>query len=158
MFSPPMPCTVKKTFEAARETGNFLIAQVKANQPILHEKLEEICAADPPADIAAAGRARWKVENETFNVLKNNGYNLEHNFGHGKQTLASVLVALNLLAFAIHNACTLMEPTWRAAWQLLGARTRLFEHIRTITAYLVFPSWDSLFRSIRTGLPPPQTA
>ena len=43
-------------------------------------------------------------------------------------------------------------------WQLLGARTRLFEHIRTITAYLVFPSWDSLFRSIRTGLPPPQTA
>jgi hypothetical protein len=110
------------------------------------------------ADIAAAGRARWKVENETFNVLKNNGYNLEHNFGHGKQTLASVLVALNLLAFAIHNACTLMEPTWQAAWQLLGARTRLFEHIRTITAYLVFPSWDSLFRSIRTGVPPPQTA
>jgi hypothetical protein len=110
------------------------------------------------ADIVAAGRARWKVENETFNVLKNNGYNLEHNFGHGKQTLASVLVVLNLLAFAIHNACTLMEPAWQAAWRHLGARTRLFEHIRTITAYLVFPSWDSLFRSIRTGLPPPHTA
>ena len=37
------------------------------------------------ADIAASGRARWKVENETFNVLKTNGYNLEHNFGHGSQ-------------------------------------------------------------------------
>ena len=50
--SPPMPCTVKKTFEAARDTGNVLIAQVKANQPILHETLEAICNAEPPADSA----------------------------------------------------------------------------------------------------------
>ena len=38
------------------------------------------------AELAACGRARWKIENETFNVLKTNGYNLEHNFGHGKKT------------------------------------------------------------------------
>jgi hypothetical protein len=105
------------------------------------------------AKIAACGRARWKVENETFNVLKNNGYNLEHNFGHGKETLASLLVALNLLAFAMHNACDLMTASWRAAREKVGARTRLFEHIRTLTAYLVFPSWTSLFHSIRTGVP-----
>jgi hypothetical protein len=49
------------------------------------------------AELAACGRARWKIENETFNVLKTGGYNLEHNFGHGKQTLASVLVVLNRL-------------------------------------------------------------
>ena len=109
------------------------------------------------AEITACGRARWKVENETFNVLKNQGYNLEHNFGHGKKTLASLLVVLNLLAFAMHNACDLAVAAWRDAKQKLGARTRLFEHIRTITAYLVFPSWASLFRSIRTGVPPPQT-
>ena len=36
------------------------------------------------AELAACGRARWKIENETFNVLKNNGYHLEHNFGHGQ--------------------------------------------------------------------------
>ena len=47
--------------------------------------------------------ARWKIENETFNVLKNKGYNLEHNFGHGKETLASVLVTLNLLAYNFHT-------------------------------------------------------
>ena len=42
---------------------------------------------DTVVELAACGRARWKIENETFNVLKNNGYNLEHNFGHGKQNL-----------------------------------------------------------------------
>lgn len=108
------------------------------------------------AELAACGRARWKIENETFNVLKNNGYNLEHNFGHGKDTLASLLVSLNLLAFAMHNACDLAEAGWQEGRQKVGAKMRLFEHIRTITAYFVFPSWGSLFRTIRTGRPPPQ--
>ena len=47
------------------------------------------------------------THHETFNVLKTNGYNLEHNFGHGKQTLAAILVVLNLLAFAFHTAARL---------------------------------------------------
>ena len=63
--------------------------------------------ADTVAELAACGRARWKIENETFNVLKTNGYNLEHNFGHGKQTLASIFLTLNLLAFAFHTAAHL---------------------------------------------------
>jgi hypothetical protein len=62
--------------------------------------------ADTIAELAACGRARWKIENETFNVLKTNGYNLEHNFGHGKQTLASVFLTLSLLAFAFHTAAS----------------------------------------------------
>jgi hypothetical protein len=57
--------------------------------------------ADTVVELAACGRARWKIENETFNVLKTNGYHLEHSFGHGKQNLAAILVSLNLLAFAI---------------------------------------------------------
>jgi divalent metal cation (Fe/Co/Zn/Cd) transporter len=80
---------------------------------------------------------------------------LEHNFGHGKETLASILVALNLLAFAMHNACDLIESLWQRARERLGARARLFEHIRSITAYYVFPSWHSLLRTIVTGVPPP---
>jgi hypothetical protein len=51
-------------------------------------------------ELAACGRARWKIENETFNVLKNKGYTLEHSFGHGKQKLSAILVSLNRLAFA----------------------------------------------------------
>lgn len=107
------------------------------------------------AELAACGRARWKIENETFNVLKTGGYHLEHNFGHGKDTLSSILVALNLLAFAMHNACDLIESLWRKARERLGARARLFEHIRSITAYHLFPSWHSLLRTILTGVPPP---
>ena len=100
------------------------------------------------AELAACGRARWKIENETFNVLKTNGYNLEHNFGHGKATLASVLVTLNLLAFAFHTAARLAVLAWREAVVARGATYRFFEHLRTVTAYLVFETWDHLLRSI----------
>ena len=100
------------------------------------------------AELAASGRARWKIENETFNVLKTNGYNLEHNFGHGKETLALVLVALNLLAFACHTAARLAVLAWREAVIARGATYRFFEHLRTVTAYVVFETWDHLLRSI----------
>jgi Na+-transporting methylmalonyl-CoA/oxaloacetate decarboxylase gamma subunit len=100
------------------------------------------------AGLAACGRARWKIENETFNVLKTGGYNLEHNFGHGKKTLASVLVVLNLLAFAIHAAARLAVRAWKAAMETAGAVYRFFEHLRIVTAYVVFQNWDHVLRSI----------
>src|SRR5271165_1893508 len=100
------------------------------------------------AELAACGRARWKIENETFNVLKTNGYNLEHNSGHGKKTLASVLVTLNLLAFAFHTAACLGDLAWRAAVIARGPTYRFFEHLRTITAYVVFRDWPHLLQSI----------
>ena len=68
-----MLCTVKKTFEAARDTGNFLIAQVKANQQILYETLDAICTAEPPTDSAETvernrhGRQEHRMV-ETFDV------------------------------------------------------------------------------------------
>ena len=111
---------------------------------------------DTVAELAACGRARWKIENETFNVLKHRGYHLEHNFGHGKKTLASVLVALNLLAFALHGACDLIETLWQRARQRLGSRIRMFEHLRTITCYRVFPSWTALMTLLATGSAPPR--
>jgi hypothetical protein len=103
---------------------------------------------DTVAELAACGRARWKIENETFNVLKTNGYNLGHNFGHGKDSLASVLVTLNLLAFAFHTAAYLGVLAWRAAVIARGVRYRFFEHLRTITAYVVFRDWTHLLQSI----------
>jgi hypothetical protein len=105
-------------------------------------------SADTVAELAACGRARWKIENETFNVLKTGGYNLEHSFGHGKQTLANVLVALNLLAFAFHTAAYLTVLAWRAAVVARGPKYRFFEHLRTITTYVVFQHWDHLLQSI----------
>ena len=62
---------------------------------------------DTIVELAACGRARWKIENESFNTLKTKGYNLEHNFGHGKANLSAILATLNLLAFAFHTVAEL---------------------------------------------------
>jgi hypothetical protein len=94
------------------------------------------------------------THHETFNVLKTKGYNLEHNFGHGRQNLAAVLATLNLLAFACHTICELAETIWRQALQQIGARSRFFEHLRTITVYLVFQSWNDLLLTIVTATAP----
>ena len=85
------------------------------------------------AEIAACARARWKIENESFNILKNNGYHLEHNFGHGKQNLAMLFAAMNLLAFAMHTVCDCLEDLWVEAREAKRARKRFFEHMRIPT-------------------------
>jgi hypothetical protein len=108
------------------------------------------------ADIAAAGRARWKIENETFNVMKNHGYELEHNFGHGETFLAMTLAALNLLAFAWHSALDIVEPSWQAARQAAAKRSSFFAHILTLTSYVVFPSWSALLEALTTFTIPPE--
>jgi hypothetical protein len=60
-------------------------------------------ADDTVAEVVLAGRTQWKVENENNNTLKTKGYNLEPNFGHGKQHLASFLATLNLLSLLFHT-------------------------------------------------------
>jgi len=81
-------------------------------------------APDNVAGLAAAGRARWKIENENNNVLKNRGYHLEHNFGHGKEHLASLLATMNLLAFGLHTLLELTDENYRLIRNKWGARRR----------------------------------
>ena len=111
---------------------------------------------DNVAELAAAGRARWKVENETFNVLKTKGYNLEHNFGHGKDNLSALLVTMNLLAFAWHTLCDLTVRAWQKARQRIATRKRFFQDLGAITGYLLFPNWAALIRTMIDGEPPPE--
>ena len=108
------------------------------------------------AESAACGRARWKIENETFNVLKTKGYHLEHNFGHGKQHLASILVTLNLLAFAFHTTCDIADELWRAAREKLGPRYSFFNNLASITNFLIFDSWHDLLLTLAFAKPPPR--
>jgi hypothetical protein len=107
------------------------------------------------AAMAAAGRARWKIENEAFNTLKTKGYNLEHNFGHGMQHLAAVLATLNLLAFACHTVCDLSGAAWQAARRELVTRQTFFQTMIALTKYLVFPSWEHLLDTMAFARPPP---
>jgi hypothetical protein len=87
--------------------------------------------------------------------MKNHGYELEHNFGHGETFLAMTLAALNLMAFAWHTALDLLEPPWRAAREAATKRTSFFAHIVTLTAYVVFPSWQVFLESLATFTIPP---
>lgn len=100
--------------------------------------------ADTVEDVADAGRARWKVENEGFNVLKNQGYEFEHNFGHGHQHLSAVLLTMLFLAFLFHSVLHLTCAMYQAIRQALGARRNFFNDLRALTRYLYFASWDDL--------------
>ena len=111
---------------------------------------------DTVVALATCGRARWKIENESFNTLKTKGYNLEHNFGHGHQHLSAVLAILNLLAFAFHTVADLTHDLWLQAVNKAGARSRFFERLRAITVFLVFPSWHSLLITLAFAQPPSQ--
>jgi hypothetical protein len=75
-------------------------------------------------EVADAGRARWKVENEGFNVLKRQGYEFEHNFGHGQQHLSMVLLTLLFLAFLFHSVLHLTWAVYQAIRKALGAKRR----------------------------------
>lgn len=102
--------------------------------------------------IVRDGRARWKVENENNNVLKTKGYHLEHNFGHGSQHLASLLLSLNLLAFLFHTVLDLVDERYRAIRQELGKRSTFFQDVEALLRYLPFNTWDEVLAFMFNGL------
>src|SRR5229473_3598719 len=78
------------------------------------------------------GRARWKIENETFNTLKNQGDNFEHNYGHGEQNLSVVFAMLMMLAFVVDQTQQLCCALFRAVWAKLGSKQLLWERMRAL--------------------------
>jgi hypothetical protein len=113
---------------------------------------------DTVAAIVAAGRTRWKVENEGNNTLKTKGYHFEHNYGHGQQHLAAFLLTLILLAFLCHTLLDLLNTQYQLLRQALAARRTFFDDLRALTRYWVFDTWDQLFDFMIRGLelaPPP---
>jgi hypothetical protein len=101
--------------------------------------------------IMRGGRARWKVENETFNTLKNQGYHFEHNFGHGKNNLSVVFVALMMLAFLIDQVQQLACELFQAVLEKKGSRKRLWEHMRALFKTIELKSMTQLFEAILYG-------
>jgi hypothetical protein len=102
--------------------------------------------------IVRAGRTRWKVENENNNTLKTKGYNLEHNFGHGKHHLASFLASLNILSLLFHTVLELLDEKYQLLRAHLPTRKTFFNDLRALTRYLVFDSWDHLLTFMIQGL------
>jgi hypothetical protein len=97
------------------------------------------------------GRARWKIENETFNTLKNQGYHFEHNYGHGEQHLAVVFAMLMMLAFLVDQAQQLCCPLFQAVWTKLGSKRMLWERLRALFYDYAFASMRQLFEALLYG-------
>lgn len=101
--------------------------------------------AENVAVVVRIGRSRWKIENEQFNIHKNQGYEVEHNYGHGRKNLSMVFYLLNLLAFVTHlilefgdrlyQKCREQE-TLRETWLIL----------RTLMRSMLFESWNAMLQ------------
>ncbi len=98
--------------------------------------------------IMRAGRSRWRIENETFNTLKNQGYNFEHNYGHGYDNLCSVMTMLMMMAFLIDQVQQLCCKVYQKARKHVGALYALFEKVRVLSDLGVWDSWLSIYQFI----------
>jgi hypothetical protein len=107
---------------------------------------------DNVVELIAAGRARWKIENEHNNTLKTKGYNLEHNFGHGKRYLSNLLLTMNLLAFLFHTVLEIFDKRYAILRKAVGRRQTFFDDLRTLTRYWCFDGWDDMMRFMLRGL------
>lgn len=98
--------------------------------------------------IVNAGRARWKIENETFNTLKNLGYNFEHNYGHGKKYLSTVLCLLMMLAFLIDQVQEICCSLFQQCKKFSGTYRDLWSSMRTLFHYVQLDNWENFYMMI----------
>ena len=99
--------------------------------------------------LALCARARWKIENEHNNVLKNCGYNLEHNFGHGKQHACEIFFLLNILAFQFHTILELCDEDYQKARSTVGRRDSFFHHMHGALRYALHETWRDFLIFVR---------
>jgi len=102
------------------------------------------------------GRARWKIENETFNTLKNQGYHFEHNYGHGTQNLSVVFAMVMMLAFLVDQTQQLCCALFQAVWAKLGSKRLLWERMRALFYDYTLESMRQLLEALFYGLQKPR--
>jgi hypothetical protein len=95
--------------------------------------------------IAQVARSRWKIENETFNTLKNQGYNFEHNYGHGYENLCTVMAYLMLLAFMVDQIWQRCSQLFNDLWQRAKSKRYLWELIRGVFFLQPLSSFQQIY-------------
>lgn len=103
--------------------------------------------------IMQGGRSRWKIENETFNTLKNQGYNFEHNFGHGYKGLSNIFAGLMLLAFYVDQILEACNLDFQAARKKYGSKHHFFEKVRAKFCEFMISSFERLYEVMINGPP-----
>jgi hypothetical protein len=109
---------------------------------------DQTVSKDNVVELVRAGRARWKIENETFNTLKNQGYHLEHNFGHGRQHLSNTFFVLNLLAFTIHQILALCDRGYQHCRSTFSSRKEFWNNLRAAIRIMLFRDFEHLLRNV----------
>ena len=95
---------------------------------------------DNVQQLVRGARARWKIENENFNTLKNHGYHLEHNFGHGESYLSEAFFVLNILAFFFHQIFEIVDQLYQQARGCFSSRREYWNAVRSSFRLLLFES------------------
>ena len=94
--------------------------------------------------LVKGARCHWKIENECFNTLKNQGYYIEHNYGHGNKNLCFNFFLLTLLAFFFHQIFELTDRMYQAAREKFGSKRHMWETLRAYVKILIFETWQHL--------------
>jgi len=94
--------------------------------------------------LVKGGRCRWKIENECFNTLKNQGYHISHNYGHGKKHLCFNFFMMTLTAFFFHQIFELVDREFKICRKMHGSRKNLWQNLRVTANTLIFESWIHL--------------
>jgi hypothetical protein len=97
------------------------------------------------------GRARWKIEHETCNTLKNQGDNFEHTDGHGTKHLSGVCATLMMVAFLVDQVQQHCCALFRAVWRQLGSKRLLWERLRAFFSTYRLDSRRELFAALLYG-------
>jgi hypothetical protein len=106
--------------------------------------------------LMGGGRARWKIENETFHTLKNQGYHFEHHDGHGQQHLSVVLAMLMMLAFVVDQTQQRCCALFQAVWTKLGSKRLRWERMRALFYAYALESMRPLLEALVYGLKKPE--
>lgn len=101
---------------------------------------------DTIVNIMKGGRARWKIENETFNTLKNQGYNLEHNYGHGSNHLSVNFIMMMFLSFLIDQLQQSSCQRFRKSISIYGRRSEVWKEMAMKFCSFYFENWDHFFQ------------
>jgi hypothetical protein len=96
-------------------------------------------------ELMKGGRARWRIENETFNTLKNLGYNFEHNFGHGYNNLSIVLCYMMFIAFTIDQVQAYCGYHFKMVAAITYAKIVLWERLRACFMTFEYNNWEEMY-------------
>jgi hypothetical protein len=103
-----------------------------------------LISEDNITTLVRTARCRWKNENECFNVMKNHGYCMEHNYGHGQKHLSLNFYLLTLLAFSFHQIFELVDLQYKRCREKFGSKKHFWEKLRSWIDLLIFATWEKL--------------